>query len=133
MDVPPRYLGKRFQVGSAATLAAFVATGLAGYLIDRLPEANRLAGFAALLAAGGLFGAASVLPLTRAHMSGAVTASRFRLSSIPRILGDRRYVLYLAGVVIVNLPFYLVIPYYQTFHIEVLKLPKIVITAILVV
>lgn len=127
-----RYLGKRAQIYSACTLAAYVATGMLGDLIDRLPPSGRLAGFAALLAAGGLLGAASVIPLARAHMSDAVTAARLRLGSLPLMLRDRRFLLYIAGVAIVNLPFYLVMPYYQAFHIEVMKLPKIVITAILI-
>ena len=127
-----RYLGKRFQIYSACTLAAYVATGLIGDLIDGMPEGSRLAGLAALLTVGGLLGAASVIPLARAHMSDAVTAARLRLGSLPLMLRDRRFLLYIAGVAIVNLPFYFVIPYYQAFNIEVLKLPKTVITAMLI-
>ena len=127
-----RYLGKCLQISGACTLAAYVATGLLGDAIDGMPGSGRLTGFAVLLAAGGLIDAASLIPLARASMGGAVSTARLRLRSIPAILADKRFLLYVAGVAIVNLPFYFVIPYYQAYNIEVLKLSKTVITVMLI-
>ena len=110
-----RYLGRRFQVLGIATI---ITTLLAGRAVEWVGKANT-GGLAGILAVGGAFGILAVVFLRRATMPAVSAASHVRWADIPKTLKHRPFRRYILGMLLYTVPFFIAVPYYQVFNLDV--------------
>jgi MFS family permease len=120
VSIRVRYLGRRFQVISACTIAAML---LAGYVAERIAKSDSF-GLGLALAGGGLFGALSILALWRAPMRTPPALARITWKDVREALRVRPFRNYLIGFFIYNVPFLMAVPYYQVFNLRVLHMKE---------
>jgi MFS family permease len=113
-----RYLGRRWQMQG---IAAIATTLCAGYLLDRIGKTN-IHGISILLAGGTLFGVMAVLMLNRIKLPPVAVATTVTWSSIAEVIAYKPFRRYLWAYFLFNVPFYLSVPYYQVFNLEVLHM-----------
>ncbi len=118
VSIRSRYLGRRFQVISACTIAAML---LAGYVAERIAKSDSF-GLGLALAGGGLFGALSILALWRAPMPVRPAMTRVTWKDAREALRVRPFRNYLLGFFVYNIPFLMAVPYYQVFNLKVLQM-----------
>ena len=120
VSIRARYLGRRFQVVCACTIAAML---LAGYVAERIAKADSF-GLGLALAGGGLFGVLSILALWRAPMRVQTALVRISWKDAREALCVRPFRNYLIGFFVYNIPFLMAVPYYQVFNLKVLQMKE---------
>lgn len=115
-----RYLGRRSQLMSISTVVATLALGYIGEQIDP----KNAAGFAMVVAAGGVFGFLAVLPLRHASLPMLSAQSAVDWADLPQVLHHKPYRRFLAASLLLTCPFFFSVPFYQVFNLEVLHLSK---------
>jgi MFS family permease len=113
-----RYLGRRIQIMSVAYVVTMLA---AGWVVDWVGKTNT-AGLAIVLGFGGCFGILSVVALSHATMPTDTAMARVEWSDIPGTFRCRPFRRYIIGMLLYTVPFFLAVPYYQVFNLEVLGL-----------
>lgn len=113
-----RYLGRRIRFSSIAIIAATLFAGLA---VDVAGTHNQL-GLAIILTTGAGFGIAAALSLGRVTMHEGVASPRYRLDEFRVILKNRPFHRLLLGTLVLTLPFFFAVAYYQVFNLEVLRM-----------
>jgi MFS family permease len=120
VGIRARYLGRRFQVISACTIAAML---LAGYVAERIAKSDSF-GLGLALVGGGVFGALAVLALWRAPMPAQSSLVRVTWKDAREAFRVRPFRNYLIMVFIFELPFLMAVPYYQVFNLKVLHMKE---------
>lgn len=113
-----RYLGLRFQIRAAASIAVMI---LAGYLMEWIGRDNTM-GLSLLLTAGAAMGLVAVVMLNRVSQPPTEVVTTMPWSSVRQVLAHIPFRYYLLGLVTLNLPFYFACPYYQVFNLKVLEM-----------
>lgn len=113
-----RYLGRRSRMVSFAVIATTLFVGLA---VDTIGTRN-LTGLAALLVMGALFGIAAALTLQRITMHEQIAPVAYRLSDMWAVWRNRPFSKLLLGTLILMLPFFCAVAYYQVFNLDVLHM-----------
>lgn len=123
-----RYLGWRLQAIDACAMLSFLA---AGFIAERIDKTNTF-GFGCLLAGGSLFGILAILKLRHVTTPDLRTTSRPGWRDIRETFKVRPFRNYLLGYGLYYLPFYLGMPYYQVFNLQILHMRESVIGLMLV-
>jgi MFS family permease len=113
-----RYFGRKLMLLS---IVSAVTTLVLGYFGDMVVPGDAV-GFAIILAVGGVFGFLAVLPLRQASLPILSARAAVDWSDLPGVFRHRPFRRFLVGSFIITLPFYFGLPFYQVFHLEVLKL-----------
>lgn len=122
-----RVLGRRFQVVGILTIAGMLIMGLVARYIPR----DASLGFAGILAFGCLLGVLAVVMFRRVSLPIEAAATRMRWADLATILRHRLFVRFLGAVVLYNIPFWLLTPYHQVYHLTVLHLRETTIALIM--
>jgi MFS family permease len=123
-----RYLGRRLQILAAIVTGTTILSGaLAQYVGRGDPETLGL-----ILTVGGFFGVLAALPLRRASLPAASAPKPISLADARAVWATVPFRRWVMGILIINLPFYLVVPYYTVFHLEVLKVKPLYVALITV-
>ena len=113
-----RYIGLRNQVLAVVTV---VAAPVIGYVADHIAKDNT-AGYISFFSLGAVVGVAAALCLSRAHMPPLAAEARVTRDALLAVWRSRVFRRFLTGLVIYNVPFYLVGAFYTVFSLDVLKL-----------
>jgi len=114
-----RYLGRRLQIVSGATI---ISTLVAGQLVERLGSSN-VHGLSLILAGGGVCGVLAVVALKGAATPASTSAANVKWGDFASVWrGDsfRRCLIFMA---VYNIPFFFACPYYQVFNLDVARMP----------
>jgi MFS family permease len=113
-----RYLGRRIRLSTFAIIGATLLVGLA---VDAIGRTNTT-GLAILLAVGAVFGMAAALSLGRATLPEQPVPVRYRLADLKAVWRCRPFVKLVTGTLLMMLPFYFAVAYYQVFNLEILHM-----------
>lgn len=115
-----RYIGRRLQIYSGATI---LTTLTVGWLVDHVVGTDNARGLAVLLAIGGAGGFLAVAVLAGATVPAISQATVSTLKAFRGVLKTPGFMRFLAVVLCFNLPFNFACPYYQVFNLEVAHMP----------
>lgn len=118
-EIRGRYLGRRLRIVSIVTI---ITTYLCGIIGDRIGMDNTV-GLGLLLIGGACCGVAAVVVLRDAPMPALAADSQPRLADFMVALNTRPFARYLILIAVFNIPFFFAVPYYQVFHLEIVKMP----------
>jgi len=110
-----RYLGRRELFICGALIVATLLSGWAGDVVGK----ENAVGLAVIIGVGSLFGIASIVTLSGAHME-TVAAQAISWSAVVRTLNERGFRRVLIFAVLFNLPFFVGMPYYQVVYQRVI-------------
>ena len=114
-----RYLGRRLQVISIAIITATMIMGVLG---QSTGMANTL-GLGLILITGALCGMLSILTLRSVPMPALAANSQPRLQDFANVFKTAPFLVIIMVNILYSIPFYLAVPYYQIFNLEVAAMP----------
>lgn len=117
-SIRSRYLSRRMMVIS---IVAVISSNLIGFAFDQIGKENRI-GLALLLMGGTVFGFAAVAMFRGIVMPTISASAKLEWSSLREVITHAPFLRVLLGGFIYNIPFYLAVPYYQVYHLDVLGL-----------